>query len=357
MVSETAQSGQALSLPWLAAPLRAALASARSHALLVQGPGGVGQFEMAVLLAQTWLCESSDRAVDAWACGRCASCLLFNARSHPDFKLLVPDALREGLGWASEEGEGGGREGETKGGKTKPSREIKVDAVRSALAFSQHTSSRGRAKVVLIYPAEALNVVASNALLKTLEEPGGQLRFVLASAAPDALLPTIRSRCQPVPLPLPREEYCLDWLQANGLEQAEVLLRGAGGRPQEALRWAQEGLQTRAWSLLPERVARGDLSALSDWPVPRAIDAMQRLCHDLLRRQCGAEPSYFPAAAIPRLHQARPLLDWAGALRQAARHAEHPLNANLLLESLLMQGKAAIEQASASTAASVHCSV
>ncbi|MGS0759021.1 DNA polymerase III subunit delta', partial [Roseateles sp. GG27B] len=75
----------------------------------------------------------------------------------------------------------GGRDGEPKASKTKPSREIKIDAVRAMLAFSQVTSARGRAKVVVVYPAEALNTVAANALLKTLEEPAGLLRFVLAS--------------------------------------------------------------------------------------------------------------------------------------------------------------------------------
>lgn len=338
---------QQLPLPWLAGPLKAALGSVRSHALLVQGPGGVGQFEMAVLLAQTWLCEDALRKPDAWACGRCASCLLFNAHSHPDFRLLIPDALREPLGWTPDEAEGTARDGDSKASKAKPSREIKVDAVRSSIAFAQQTSSRGRAKVVLIYPAEAVNLVASNALLKTLEEPAGQLRFVLASAAADALLPTIRSRCQPVPLQLPREEECLSWLQAQGVDQSEVLLRATGGRPQEALSWARDGIQTKAWAMLPERVARGDTTALNDWPVPRAIDALQRLCHDLLRRQCGAEPSYFPANAILKVHLAQPLHAWAQALRDAARHAEHPLNAGLLMESLLLQGNTALTLANA----------
>jgi len=333
-----------LPLPWLATPLRAALASARSHALLVQGPGGVGQFELAVVLAQTWLCEDTTRAPDAWACGRCVSCRLFNSHGHPDFRLLIPDALREPLGWAPEEAEGAASE--TKASKAKPSREIKVDAVRAAISFAQQTSSRGRAKVVLVYPAEAVNLIASNALLKTLEEPAGQLRFVLASAAPDALLPTIRSRCQPVPLPLPLEAECLDWLQAQGVDQPEILLRGAGGRPQEALMWARDGVQAKTWAALPERLARGDATALTDWPVPRAIDALQRLCHDLLRRQCGAAASYFPDSAVPKLKHAAPLHAWSQVLKQAARHADHPLNAGLLMESLFLQGKAAITQAS-----------
>lgn len=329
-----------LPLPWLADPLTQALASARSHALLVQGPAGVGQFELGLLLAQSWLCEAPQPGTQ-WACGHCASCRLFHSHTHPDFQLLLPDALRESLGWDADEGEGGGSAKES---KTKPSREIKVDAVRAMLGFAQATSARGRAKVVLLHPAEALNTVAANALLKTLEEPAGQLRFVLSCASPESLLPTIRSRCQPLPLALPPQALALAWLREQGVDQPEVLLNAAGGRPQEARDWAEAGLKAAAWLALPGRVARGELAAISDWPVPRAIDALQRLCHDLLRRAHGAAPSYFPAESLATPREAQPLLAWSRALQQAARHAEHPLNAGLLMESLLLQGQAALQQ-------------
>ncbi|HEY1090130.1 MAG TPA: DNA polymerase III subunit delta', partial [Burkholderiaceae bacterium] len=199
-----------MSLPWLNSALAQGLAL-RSHALLVQGPEGVGQYELGTALARGWLCEKSDGRSPA--CGECPSCRLMAAGTHPDFQLLVPEALRESLGLSSDEAEG-----EPKASKAKPSREIKVDAVRAMLSFAQGSSARGRAKVVLIYPAEALNTVAANALLKTLEEPAGLLRFVLASAAPQDLLPTIRSRCQPLDLGLPDAATCLAWLAEQGVE-------------------------------------------------------------------------------------------------------------------------------------------
>jgi DNA polymerase-3 subunit delta' len=330
MVSES-------SLPWLREPLQAAL-GLRSHALLMQGPNGVGQFELAMLLAAAWLCE--DAGGLAPACGHCASCKLLQSRTHPDFQLLVPEALRESLGLADEAGES-----ETKASKTKPSREIKIDAVRATLAFAQATSARGRAKVVVIYPAEALNTVAANALLKTLEEPSGVLRFVLASDAPEDLLPTIRSRCQALSLRLPPQDLAVRWLGEQGLDQPEVLLKAAGGRPRLAQAWAQDGLSAAAWLALPKRLARGEVAAISDLPVPRAIDALQRLNHDLVRMAYGAGPSYFPSAALPKLRQAAPLQAWGQVLQRAMRHAEHPLNAGLLLESLVGQGQSAIAEA------------
>lgn len=333
---------QQLALPWLAEPLTTALATARSHALLVQGPAGVGQFDLAMLLAQSWLCETP--RPNGWACGGCPSCHLFHSHTHPDFQLLVPEALREPLGWGAAEGDT-----EAKASKTKPSREIKVDAVRAMLSFAQATSARGRAKVVVVYPAEALNTVAANALLKTLEEPAGVLRFALASSAPEALLPTIRSRCQPVPLALPARGPALQWLAGQGVDAPEVLLAAAGGRPQEARDWYEAGLRANAWLQLPQRLARGEATALADWPQARAIDALQRLSHDLLRRAHGAAPLYFPAESLPSPKRAAPLHGWDAALRRAARHAEHPLNAGLLMESLFAQGQQALREASPRT--------
>lgn len=334
-------------LPWLAGPLADALDRARSHALLVQGPAGVGQLELAIQLAQSWLCEAERlTSAHAPACGECASCKLFSSGTHPDFQLLLPEALdaaaRESLGLPFEETE------PAKAGKAKPSREIKVEAVRKLLAFAQATSARGRAKVVVIFPAEALNGVAANALLKTLEEPAGRLRFALASHDSAALLPTIRSRCQPVPLGLPDAPVARAWLASKGVSgegDAAGLLAATGGRPQQALAWFEAGLSNAAWQSLPKRVARGEVAALSDLAPPRVIDALMRLCHDLLRRVHGQPGQFFAAAALPSLKRAAPLLAWEAELRRAARHADHPLNAGLWTEALVAQAQAALAEA------------
>src|SRR5450631_1884271 len=133
----------AVRLPWLAAPLRRTLERHGGHALLVQGSSGVGQFELALALAQGWLCEADAVAIGDRPCGVCASCRLVHARSHPDLLVLLPEALRESLGWTTGEGEEGGEE---KSGKKKPSKEIRVDEVRVAVAFALTTSARGRGK-------------------------------------------------------------------------------------------------------------------------------------------------------------------------------------------------------------------
>ena len=108
--------GQA-ALPWLAPLLRQMLDSQRAHALLLHGPQGVGQFELAITLAQAWLCEAADAAMRP--CGVCASCRLAQAHSHPDMLVLLPEALQEPLGWAAADGDEAATE---RASKTKPAR-------------------------------------------------------------------------------------------------------------------------------------------------------------------------------------------------------------------------------------------
>jgi DNA polymerase III subunit delta' len=326
-------------LPWLTTPLREALGVARTHhALLIHGPAGVGQFELAMSLARAWLCEgeSSTRP-----CGRCASCRLIQARSHPDLRVLVPQALQELLGWTAGEGEDAQVDA-TKGTHTKPSKEIKVDAVRSAIAFAQLTSARGRCKVLVVFPADRMNTVAANAVLKTLEEPPGFARFVLATEAPQALPQTVRSRCQPLHLPVPAREVALQWLIAQGVDEPDQVLSVAGGQPLEALAWIRDGIDVSTLADLPTRVWSGDASTLAGWPLPRVVDALQKLCHDQLSALAGASPRYYTRLVMPRPASPAALHDWAKSLARAARHAEHPLNAGLLTESLVSQGQRAV---------------
>ncbi len=325
----------ALPLPWLGAPLQEALRTQRGHALLVHGPQGIGQFELALTLAQAWLCETNPTEKP---CGTCVSCRLVQAHSHPDLLVLLPEALRESLGW------GGAEEGadEGKASKAKPSKEIKVEAVRAAVSFAQSTSARGQRKVVLIHPAERMNAIAANTLLKTLEEPPGAARFVLSCGAPDALLPTIRSRCQAVPLALPAADVASAWLAQHQVAQPAVLLAAAGGQPLEALEWVREGVDATTWTRLPKQLAAGEVGTLASWPLPRLVDALHKLCHDAMSLACGAPPRYFPAAALPTGAALPALVAWSRALRQTVRHAEHPWNLPVMVESLVLQAQQAL---------------
>ncbi len=324
---------------WLDEPLARGL-SMRAHALLLHAPGALGQFELALALSRAWLCEAP---AGGRACGQCAACRLMDAHSHPDFHLLLPEALRTPLGWSSNDAEAGD-DGEGKS-KAKPSREIKIDALRAAIDWSQRTSARGGAKVLVIHPAPAMNAVTANALLKTLEEPPGRLRLLLTADDPEALLPTVRSRCQRLPIATPSAAAGSAWLAGQGVADAEVLLAAAGGQVQAALALHGEGIDAAAWSRLPQAVRRGHAGALAAWPVPRVVDALHKLCHDLSALHAGGNPRFFTAAALaPALRPALPslqaLLAWQTELLRAARHDEHPWHAPLRVEALVAQAAA-----------------
>ena len=333
-------------LPWLEAPLQLALRTQRGHAILVHGPAGVGQFELALELARSWLCEAPRGAADS-ACGNCPSCRLVRARSHPDLLVLVPDALRVALGGSDSDTPeaGGAADKADKAGKVKPSKDIRIDALRAAIQFAQSTSARGRAKVVVIHPADRMNEFAANSLLKTLEEPPGKARFVLTTGHPHALLPTVRSRCQSLPLGVPEPQAALRWLEAQGVARAAVLLAAHGGQPLQALDAARQGIDATLWSGLPASLLRGDGSACSAWPLPGLIDALQKLCHDALCVACGAAPRYFEPAVLPPRAELGALTAWGQSLRELARRAEHPWNAGLMLETLVQQAQRALRPA------------
>lgn len=327
--------------PWLGEPLRAALASQQAHAIWLHGPAGVGQFDLALALAQAWLCEAGSASGSPQAaCGQCASCRLVRSRSHPDLMVLVPEALRESLGWnAGDDEEGGGSEGSS---KRKPSKDIRVEEVRRIVSFAQTTAARGRGKVVLLFPAERMNAISANALLKTLEEPPGELRFVLAGASTDALLPTIRSRCQSLRLGVPDAQVAAGWLASQGVGQPEVLLAAAGGQPEEALAWSKEGLDARIWLGLPVQLMRGEVGGLSAWPIARVVDALFKVCHDAMRAAAGSPPVYFPQSEPQFKANPEALARWYDELCRLARHAEHPWQGALTIEWLVQQARGAL---------------
>ncbi len=322
--------------PWIAAQLRQLLAQ-RGHAWLLQGPSGLGQYKLALGLAQAWLC---DRPTPQGACGRCESCHQVEVRAHTDLAVLMPETVMLDLGWPL----GEKAQADIDDKKRKPSKEIRVEAMRDALEFAQRTSGRGRGKVVLVHPAERMNQVTANALLKTLEEPPGDMRFVLASEAAHQLLPTIRSRCQAHTLAWPQPQEAEAWLREEGVPgpAATVLLRAAGGRPEDALRLHQAGLDARAWSQWPKALVRGDMGAVADWTPAQLVEALQKLCHDLLAARNGAAPRFFDAADLPAPASVAALTRWWRSLAETSRTVEHPFNAGLMLEDLVAQARAAL---------------
>ena len=329
------------SAPWLERPLTEALRTLRGHAILLHGPLGIGQFELALQLAAAWLCESAESgSARVGACGHCAGCRLITARSHPDLALILPETLRASLDMRrADEAVDAPSEGSA---KTKPSKEIRVADMRSAVAFAQTTASRGRSKVVVFYPAERINDVAANTLLKTLEEPPGDARFILACTAVDSLLPTVRSRCQAFAVALPDPATALAWLRERDVTEPDIALAAAGGQPQEVIERRADSIDSPAWRELPRRLQKGETGAVAAWPLPRVLDALQKLCHDLMRSAAGAAPRYFPAASLMAAPALGALAAWQSDLRRAAAQIEHPHHAPLLLDALVLRAQQAL---------------
>jgi DNA polymerase III subunit delta' len=321
-------------LPWLAEPLARLRDHDRSHALILHGGAGSGQLELALRAAQAWLCEQPPGP-----CGHCPSCHLALARLHPDQKLLMPETVQQALGWG-DGGDEGDADGEGKS-KRKPSREIKIDAVRAAIDWAHTSTSRGRGKVLLFYPADAMNMTSANALLKTLEEPAAGTRLLLCVDDPEHLLPTVRSRCQRVRFTPPDAATAQAWLAKQGVQGADALLRATGGEPLAALALVAEGLDADAWGALPRQVVAGDARLLATLPLPRVVRVLQQVCHDAMAQAAGAAPRFFTPGQVPAGAGLAALAEWATQLARVARHDEHPWNAPLRIEALVAQGQRA----------------
>ncbi|AVO51471.1 DNA polymerase III subunit delta' [Ectopseudomonas mendocina] len=191
--------------------------SQHAHAYLLHGPAGIGKRALAERLMASLLCQKPN-ALEA--CGNCKSCHLLAAGTHPDNFVLEPEEA------------------------DKP---IKVDQVRELVEFVVQTAQLGGRKVVLLEPAEAMNLNAANALLKSLEEPSGNTVLLLISHQPSRLLPTIKSRCVQQACPLPSEAMSLAWLAKSlpdlGDEERADLLTLAAGSPLAALRLQEQGVR------------------------------------------------------------------------------------------------------------------
>ena len=319
--------------PWIGTQLETLLTQ-RGHAWLLHGPSGLGQYALAMALTRAWLCEQPSAT---GACGQCTSCHAIDVRTHADLFVLMPETVMLDRAWPLSEK----AQGEIDDKKRKPSKEIRIEAMRDAVEFSQRTSAWGRGKVVLVYPAERMNHVTANALLKTLEEPAGDVKFVLASEMAHQLLPTIRSRCLGHAMAWPQTDTAVDWLAQQDVTAtaAKVYLRAAGGRPDDALHYARSRRDPKTWSLLPKALQRGDASLMQDWTATEILDALHKLCHDLQLQCQGVPPRFFDAPDLPPARSFQALSQWGRDLAAARRTAEHPFHAGLMQEALVSRAR------------------
>ena len=167
------------------------------HALLLLGRSGLGKRALAHWLCQRALCG---QAAAGDPCGRCRSCELFTAGTHPDFFSCQPPEGKQ---------------------------QITVDQIRDLIARASLTRSQSDHQVFLIEQAERINRHAANAFLKTLEEPTPGTLLILLAERRDALPATVTSRCQVFEIRTPARAQAIAWLRQDGLALADEQLAGA----------------------------------------------------------------------------------------------------------------------------------
>lgn len=307
------------------------------HALLFSGPEGVGKRRTAEALAAALLCSSP---AAGHPCGTCESCRAFSRGIHPDFFFVVPEAVGKGA------------------------RSIRIEAMRalgSALARPPELAPR---QVALIDDAQRMNEAAANSFLKTLEEPTGDVVFLLVTGMRAALLDTIVSRCLEIPFgPLALPELS-EVLRRHGVEaeEAAALAALADGSAGRALALHVEGALRRREEAVSLLARLPQIPPLSLWAEGKKWGALSReeagewlrslrlTLRDVLALYGGAAPLYSvgleaPVAEIAaRFSEARVFSMLADVKEAERRLLSSNVNIRLLVEALLFSLAEPVEE-------------
>ena len=304
--------------------LRRALASGRvAQAFLFEGAPGTGKMTTARALAQTLECERET------GCGECGQCRKVAEGLHPDVIVVEADGQF-----------------------------IKIAQVRQVTARTAYRPHEGRARVVIFDGADAMNLEAANALLKTLEEPPAQTHFILVSSAPERLPVTVRSRCQRVRFaPLPTDVVA-SWLErerglaANEAHAIAALSSGSVARAAELA--SEEALSSRREHALAieKGVAAKTLPDLLDAAaalkddkesLPAGLELLRVLYRDALVVAMGAGDGRVVnvdlAGEVERLAALGPsrLRRRIDAVLEAEEQLKGNVNPQLLLENMMLR--------------------
>jgi DNA polymerase-3 subunit delta' len=253
-----------------------------AHAFLFHGPPGTGAETLAIELAKAINCQKGVGE----PCQTCSTCRRIGRLQHPDAHVYTPSSSAK-TSRNDDAADNGDEDGEDRGARSDARTErrqtllarlaenpyalcalskndiLSVDDIRSLRQEAGVKPYEARRKVALLFHADRMTTAASNALLKTLEEPPGGLFLTLVSNRPRNLLPTILSRCQPVHIGRLDEQTIQEALTTRyGIEagRAALAARLGDGSLGKALAAAAEqgvALRQRTFDLI-EQIHRGD---------------------------------------------------------------------------------------------------
>ena len=299
------------------------------------GPSGVGKRTTALALAQAVNCMApgvGGTAADD-ACGACVACRKIGGGLHPDVVEVRPEGKMV----------------------------ITIDQVREVAGRAMLRPYEGRRPVWILDPADLMQEPAANALLKTLEEPAGASLFMLVTAAPSALLPTILSRCQVVRFDPLGEAHLREILASHGRTPPDAVAAAAlaGGSAERALaldvaeaRATRDRLVAQVWAALDSPVAileRAEGLARDRAGLEAALTILAGFTRDLaVAKMEGASAPLVSADRSPetaRLAAGYPLsaiLDIFAAQVEAQRAVARHANPRLTAERMLLRMRQAI---------------
>lgn len=292
------------------------------HALLLVGQEGLGLDYFASLLARSLLCSNPGSSFEP--CGDCPDCHQFLQQVHPDYQYV---SLEE------------------------DKKSILVDQIRTLNEFFALTGSQDHRKVVVISPADQMNINASNSLLKTLEEPAGNAVIVLVGHHLHRLPATVKSRCQMIKFSAPEQQLSSKWLVERGHDRVEQLLQLSQGAPCLAEEMDEAGLYAQyvlvLESALASRQGRKTISQLrADWKtveINLVVDWTLSLLRDCVRSAnrlpdgCFENPAYLDnLREISNGLNLLKLFRVYDHLVQLNDSLDHSLNQELLLDDVLL---------------------
>jgi DNA polymerase-3 subunit delta' len=303
-------------LSWFSSQWDRFVLQKKSHqipqAILLSGSQGIGKRQLATDLATYFLCSDSSEQ----ACGQCKQCRWMSLHHHPDFYSITLEEEKKS---------------------------ISIQQIRDLIARLQNTPQQATHQVAIIQPADSMTNAAMNSLLKTLEEPNGNVVIILVTDKLHRLSATIISRCQLIRLGSPSLKEAQDWLakQLGDESRATELLALNDHLPFLALENKDHPILPllQDWDQLNQQVI-DPIQLASKWKDVSLSDIivfLQRVILDGYRSWLNLPTQYF--AGVTHQRSPKQLNQLNTSLTEMKRLTESSANLNpqLLLEKLLIE--------------------